>query len=351
VVATRDRPDRLARCLQSVRALDPVPAQIVVVDNASRGPETAELLARLRRDDTRFEYVREDRPGLARAHNRALELVHTPYVAFTDDDVVVDRAWLGRLLDGFRRDPAVACVTGMIRPLTLETPAQEWMEQYAGFAKGTAPQLFDAERAGTDPLFPYAAGSFGSGANMAFRTDVLRLIRGFDPALGAGTPAKGGDDLAAFFDVIAAGYSLAYEPAAIVHHQHHRTFAALPAQTFGYGAGLTAYLTKTVLDHPARTRDMLVRLPRAVRHALSPTSAKNERLPADTPRTLVRRERLGMLVGPALYLRSRWEARTDARPAPCHRPAVEDVPLPDALPRAVLDTTGPVMHGRRGVGG
>jgi GT2 family glycosyltransferase len=176
VVATRDRTEQLARCLQSLRALDPAPAQIVVVDNCPRGHETADLLTRLRRDDARFEYVREDRPGLARAHNRALETVRTPYVAFTDDDVVVDRAWLGRLRAGFGRDPAVACVTGMIRPLAIETPAQAWMEHYAGFAKGTEPRLFDATRAASEPLFPYAAGSFGSGANMAFRTDVLRAI-------------------------------------------------------------------------------------------------------------------------------------------------------------------------------
>jgi hypothetical protein len=151
---------------------------------------------------------------------------------------------------------------------------------------------------------------------MAFRTDVLRGMRGFEPALGAGTEAKGGDDLAAFFDVIAAGYAIAYEPAAIVYHEHHRTFDALRRQTFGYGVGLSAYLTKTVLDDPDRVWDMLSRAPKALHHALSPKSAKNDRLPLDTPRTLVRRERFGMLVGPALYLLSRADARHDARPGP-----------------------------------
>lgn len=357
VVATRDRVASLERCLTSLQALDPAPVRIVVVDNCPSDDAAAGLVRSRGADDSRLRYVREDRPGLARAHNRGLTEVDTDLVAFTDDDVVVDREWVGRLADAFARDPAIGCVTGMILPLELETPAQGWLERYAGFNKGFATEVYDLGRADTSALFPYAAGTFGSGANMAFRTDALRAIRGFDPALGAGTTAKGGDDLAAFFDVIVAGYALAYEPAAIVHHQHHRTFAALEAQTFGYGAGLTAYLTKTVLDHPARTRDMLVRLPHAFRHALSPSSAKNERLPADTPRTLVRRERLGMLVGPALYLRSRWEARTDTRPAP--RPG----PRPDGLPRVVLlpDTVRPgedavapgvpVMHGRRGVGG
>jgi glycosyltransferase involved in cell wall biosynthesis len=313
VIATRDRTESLRRCVESLQRLDHGAAEIVVVDNASAGRETADLVRELAIDDPRVKYVREDRPGLARAHNCGLEHVTAPYVAFTDDDVVVDPAWLDGLLAGFARDARVACVTGMIFPLELETPAQDWLEHYAGFNKGFAPQVFDARRGSTDPLFPYTAGRFGSGANMAFRTEVLIAMQGFEPALGAGTEAKGGDDLAAFFDVIAAGHAIAYEPEAIVYHQHHRTFEALRRQTFGYGAGLTAYLTKTVVDEPRRVLDMLAKAPRAARHALSPSSTKNDRLPGDTPRVLVRRERLGMLVGPALYFLSRWDTRLDER--------------------------------------
>lgn len=316
VIATRDRAESLARCLDSLRGLGYPPAEIVVVDNASAGRDTAELVNSLSVEDPRFRYVREDRPGLARAHNCGLEHTTAPVIAFTDDDVVVDPAWLAGLVDGFARDECVGCVTGMIFPLELETPAQEWLEHYAGFNKGFEPRLFDLTRPAADPLFPYTAGTLGSGANMAFRADVLRSMRGFDPALGAGTEAKGGDDLAAFFDVIAAGHALAYEPGAIVYHQHHLTFEALHRQTFGYGAGLTAYLTKTIVDDRSRAFDMLTRAPQAVHHVLSPTSAKNERLPLSTPPTLVRRERLGMLVGPALYLLSRWDTRLDPRPEP-----------------------------------
>jgi hypothetical protein len=227
----------------------------------------------------------------------------------------------------------------MIFPLELETEAQDWLERYAGFNKGFEPVVFALADGSRDPLFPYTAGSFGSGANMAFRTDVLRGMRGFEPALGAGTEAKGGDDLAAFFDVIAAGYAIAYEPAAIVYHEHHRTFDALRRQTFGYGAGLTAYLTKTVLDEPNRVWDMLGRAPKALHHALSPTSTKNDRLPLDTPRTLVRRERFGMLVGPALYLLSRSDARLDPRPGP----AVDLVALEDD-PGVAVDLPALELH-------
>ena len=85
---------------------------------------------------------------------------------------------------------------------------------------------------------------------MAFRTDYLRRRRGFDAALGTGTIAMGGDDLAAFYDVVSDGHRLVYEPGAIVLHQHYRDYAALRRQTYGYGAGLGAHLTRCLIDDP-----------------------------------------------------------------------------------------------------
>ena len=60
----------------------------------------------------------------------------------------------------------------------------------------------------------------------------------------------GGDDLAAFYDVITAGHRLVYEPAAIVLHRHYRDYAGLRRQTYGYGAGLGAHLTRCLLRDP-----------------------------------------------------------------------------------------------------
>jgi len=194
----------------------------------------------------------------------------------------------------------------MILPLELETPAQLWLEQYGGFSKGFHDTLFDLEEnRPAAALFPYTAGAFGSGASMAFRTDVLRHIGGFDPAIGAGTLALGGDDLAAFFDVVAAGYGVAYAPAALVRHRHRRDYESLRRQAYGYGVGLTAFLTKTVLDRPARLLEIGRRLPRGLAYALSPTSDKNAGKQADYPRRLTWLELKGMVHGPRAYIRSR----------------------------------------------
>jgi GT2 family glycosyltransferase len=309
VIATRNRPDNLACCLESLLALVYPDFEVIVVDNAPSDDATERFFAEhyANRDDVR--YVREERPGLASAHNCGLRELseRSHYVAFTDDDVVVDRYWLCELLRGFAAAPNVGCVTGLIFPAELETWPQLLIEEFGGFNKGFRRQIYDLhQHRPDDRLFPFTPGRFGSGANMAFRTEVLARIGGFDPAIGTGTPALGGDDLAAFFRVITAGYALVYEPAAIVRHTHYREYSALQRQIYGYGVGLTAFLTKSLLDQPHLLVDLAAKLPRGLWYALSARSGKNAKKGADYPTQLTQLERKGMVDGPAAYLRSRF---------------------------------------------
>jgi hypothetical protein len=145
---------------------------------------------------------------------------------------------------------------------------------------------------------------------MAFRASALRQIGGFDPLIGAGTPAYGGEDLAAFFGVIAAGHAIRYTPAAVVRHWYVRDVEALRRQAFGYGAGLSAYLAKILADDPARVLDIAARAPRAIAHAHM--LAQDRRGGDGRPPELLRLERRGMVHGPLGYLRSRRRSATGA---------------------------------------
>lgn len=144
---------------------------------------------------------------------------------------------------------------------------------------------------------------------MAFATSALQDVGGFDPTLGTGTKALGGDDLSVFFKIIMGGYQLVYQPTALVHHRHRRDYAALRRQAFGYGVGLTAYLTKSLLDRPQLFFDFLTRIPYGLSHLFSAESPKNAKKSADFPKELTLVERMGMIYGPVCYLRSLWESR------------------------------------------
>jgi GT2 family glycosyltransferase len=315
-IATRDRPETLARCLEGVLAASPAPAAVVVVDNAPSDDRTRRLVAEVHGDDPRVTYVVEPRPGLGRAHNAALPHVATTHVAFTDDDVVVDPGWVGALHEAFSTTPDVACVTGLIAPAELRTPEQWWVERAAGFGKGFERRVRSLRSAGDEgPLFPFDAGTFGSGANMAFSTAHLLEVGGFDAALGTGTGSLGGDDLAALHRAVASGHDLVYEPAAVVFHRHHDTLAALERQARGYGAGLTAYLASVVAERPSAALEIARRALPGIGRVLRPSSDLNARRDADHPRSLVRQERLGMLTGPARYLAQRWRDRRTDRAA------------------------------------
>jgi hypothetical protein len=164
-----------------------------------------------------------------------------------------------------------------------------------------------------DGLYPYSPGRFGTGANFAFQTELMKSLGGFDEALGAGTPTAGGEDLDAFVRVLLAGYAIAYEPAGIVWHHHRADLDGLRKQMFGYGTGLTAFLTKHLLD--ARTRRALLsRVPSGVRKMVRiPGTTRDSMMTEQAPgRELLLREFLGFAAGPFCYARARRASATGA---------------------------------------
>ena len=307
VVPTCGRTPLFESALDSLAALDYPHYEIVVVDNAPQVTDTARIVAGRAADDPRFRYAGEARPGVAHARNRGLAEARGGIVAFADDDVILDPGWLRGLVDGFT-DDEVAGVTGQVLARELDTPSQIWLEQYGGYGKGCQRRRFDRSGIVTlDPggarrvdqpapsLHPYLPGSYGSGANMAFRTDALRRLGGFDPRL------RSGEDIDLLLRTVLAGHALAYEPGAIVWHTHRREPRALRRTMYLYGVGLGAVLTKCLASDPTTRRDLLRRLPGGVAYALRPGSAKNNRKQESYPATLTALELCGLALGPAYY--------------------------------------------------
>ncbi|HEX3617424.1 MAG TPA: glycosyltransferase [Solirubrobacteraceae bacterium] len=296
--------DQLRRSLQALAAVRDDDFGLVLVDNRPRSGSATLTLVESFVSRVRIRYVAEPLPGLARARNAGLQAAgDAAYVAFTDDDAVVDPGWLAWLLDPFY-DDGVAAVTGLVMPLQLGSAAEKRFEHYAGFGKGVERAVYDLnEHAAPERfLYPYWGGMFGSGNSMAFRRDALLAVGGFDTALGAGTPTAGGEDLAAFTDVILGGGRLVYEPRSLCWHQHRGDEQALRAQIRNYGIGLTAVLWRYLMTDWRFSASVLRSLPAIARLARSRSDDRNsDRLPSD----LARLELRGRLLGPWRYLQSR----------------------------------------------
>jgi GT2 family glycosyltransferase len=251
--------------------------------------------------------LQEPTPGASRARNRGVHAANGEIIAFTDDDIVVDPRWLDALTNALETRPDVDCVTGLVLPVSLDTPVQVWFEQFGGFNRGYEQRAFDlADHPGDTLLYPYTAGAFGGLGNAAFRRSVLRQPDAFDVTLGPGGPAFGAEDQDALIALLRSGRRLLYEPAALVRHRHREAYSELRWQVFTYGAGQTAAFLHWSLRDPKVAVDLLRRTPSVVRSALNPLIAGSPATASRLcPRELKWLERLGYLYGPIAYGRAR----------------------------------------------
>src|SRR5215472_2533655 len=313
VICTRDRPDRLAACLRHLDRQDYPRFEVLVVDNAP-GDNAVQVLVGARQRVVTCRYVAEPRAGLSWARNAEIAAAAGDIIAFLDDDEEPDRHWLAGIAGGFARGDDIGCVTGVILPARLDTQVQEWFESSGGHSKGRGFSSAVFSRHGPQsPLFPLPP--FGAGGNMAFRREVLARIGGFDVAMGAGTPACASEDTLALTLVLLAGYRIAYEPAAAVRHDHYAEMDGLERQLRGYGIGLAAYYTALLRHRPGVFPALLKLLP-SVAGYLRGANVTGAALDGPIPARFRRAQRLGMLVGPAAYVRSvRRQAKVAKRQA------------------------------------
>lgn len=301
-ICTRDRPDDLDRCLRGVQALHPDGQDVLVVDNCPSDDRSEQVV----RTFPGVRYVREPKPGLNNARNRALTEATGEIVAFIDDDATPDPGWLRALLRNYDR-PVVMSVTGLTMPLVMDEPAQELFESYSTFTRGFHRRVFDPFQG--DPLF---VGDIGSGANMSMRRSLAQEVGLFDPALDAGTPTQSGGDHEMFTRILTRGFHIVYEPEAVNWHRHRRTYAELRKTVYGYGVGVYSALTRALV-HDGEWGVFRVAFA-WLRHAQIPGLWRAlRRKPGAQPLDLILAELEGCLKGPWSYWTSSRRAKAMSR--------------------------------------
>jgi glycosyltransferase involved in cell wall biosynthesis len=156
--------------------------------------------------------VFEPEQGLSHARNCAVREAGGELLVWTDDDVLADPAWLAAHVQAAADWPKAAFFGGPVAPW-FAVPPPGWVARNLDLlACMYAIQQLTAE------VRPLAAGESPVGANMAFRTDVLRSCP-FDPALGRmGSRLVGGEELDVFDRLRAAGAQGVWVGTARVQH-------------------------------------------------------------------------------------------------------------------------------------
>ena len=235
VIPTRDRPERLAACLEAIADLDPPPGGVVVVDSASRdGGAVAAVVGEHGR------LVRCPLPGASRARNAGWEQATTAIVAFIDDDVRVAADWAGRIAEPFA-DPSVVLVTGSVR-----AGDQLGHEGAVAVTDDVPDGAFDLS----------TMGNVGASANMAVRREALARSTGFDPLLGAGARFRAAEDLDLFDRLLEHG-SGRHAASAVGMHDQWRSRRQLLRLELDYGMGYGVRLSKVVRTDRTRAAAMV----------------------------------------------------------------------------------------------
>ena len=209
VIPTRNRIDLLARTLRSLAAADgSAELEVVVVDDGSDQPIERQIRDAV--DGLEFRVHRQEGAGLNVARNTGVADTAGAVVAFLDDDVVVERDWVGGLADAFGPGSAIAVAAGRTLP-DSEHPLPGWIEAQKW-------QYISVLDLGDHPgPFPPHTGPVG--ANLAVSREWLERVGGFRAGLdreGVSLISCGDTDLVRRIE--AAGGEVVYWPAATVHH-------------------------------------------------------------------------------------------------------------------------------------
>lgn len=220
-VATLDRPQGLARCLEGLAQGTALPAEVIVVDQGGGAAPVVEAF----RGRLPVRRLPQERRGLAASRNLALAEARQPVLAVTDDDCVPDGRWVAALEQAFRSLPPDA-VTGPVLPLGPEQPGL--------YAVSTRTSSCPADFAGR--ALPWLVGT---GGNFAAPRDRLLRVGGFDERLGAGSPGGSGEDMDILYRLLKAGARIRYEPQAVVYHERQPRERRLASRS-AYGRGIGA---------------------------------------------------------------------------------------------------------------
>lgn len=247
VVATYDRPEDLSKCLTSLIAQETSrKIEIIVVDNHPASGLTPPTL----KPFPDVILVKESRQGVAYARNAGIVKSTGEIVVTIDDDVMMAPTWLESLISPFAR-PDVMAVTGNVLPRELNTESQRLFEQYGSGGLSRGFNYWEANSSLFEHSWFYSVPTWelGGTANAAFRAQIFNHpeIGLEDEALGPGMPSGVGEDIYAFYKILKAGYTIIYQPSAVVWHKHRTTMKALRRQLYNYSKGIISYHLTTFL--------------------------------------------------------------------------------------------------------
>jgi GT2 family glycosyltransferase len=209
VVCSYNGSTTIRDCFDALKKLEYPDFEVIVVDDGSTDCTAAIA------QQYGFRVTRSENRGLSSARNTGMEMATGEIIAYIDDDAYPDPHWLTYLASTFL-DSRYAAVGGPNIPPPGRGAIADCVANAPG---GPLHVLLSDQEAEHIP-----------GCNLAIRKSALREIGGFDPQY-----RTAGDDVDVCWRLREGGYSLGFNPAAVVWHYRRNSVRAYWRQQQGYG--------------------------------------------------------------------------------------------------------------------
>ena len=229
LIATRNRPSQIEKCLYSISKSDFTNYEIILIDQSDDDRTKTILPGGIL---NKIKYIKMEQRGKSRALNKALKIAKGDVFAFTDDDCIVDRHWLKEIKVFLKESPEVAGVFGNILPY-----------QPGSNLGKICPATFTGKPSRHNDIGILHYRDLGSGGNMALRKQVFGKVVSFREWLGVGSLSSAGEETEVIFRLLLNKFTLATNTKMIVYHNRWLSSKEERVLQSKYTCGIMAFCT------------------------------------------------------------------------------------------------------------
>lgn len=115
IICTKDRPDDLGQCLNSILKGKRLPNEIIIIDDSHLDIDDLQKI--IANYDINFFYRRKSPPNVNVSRNLGVSMASGDILSFLDDDVLLDENYYDRVMEVFEQDSSqiIAGITGAIK--------------------------------------------------------------------------------------------------------------------------------------------------------------------------------------------------------------------------------------------
>lgn len=220
VICTCNRGESLRKVLAGLARqynVNFISYEVVVVDNNSADNTKQVCEEYLALYPGVFRYIHEGRQGKTFALNTGVRASAGDIIAFTDDDVVIDRMWLLSVKQAFTANPGCKAFGGRVAPVWPDS-VPEWIMKEGAF-KNIGGAIVEHDLGEMVTGYHVDGVHFPCGANMFFSKDIFTQYGGFNEELNRGvTIIPMLEDIELCRRLLNNNENMSYIPDAVIYH-------------------------------------------------------------------------------------------------------------------------------------